>query len=498
MIEVSTYISSGVNSTSKDLPLEIAQDVARAITTEYPKARVLVVGSNARDSLRDTPSNDIELEVHGLENNQLSELLETNYPNIIECGKSFPIFKINIAPGKNIDIALPGTEQSTGPKHTDFDTTVNPHMDLEVAAARRDFTINAIMQDALTGEVIDPFGGVSDLESKTLRITDPERFSEDPLRVLRSAQFVARLGFEIESESFEIMQKMVHHGALDHLTPARITHEIEKLLLKSESPSIGLEILKDLGVTERYFPELHALSGIEQDATWHPEGDVWIHTMMVVDEAAKLVRRTEEKFSETEKLQVIMGALCHDFGKVPTTEFKDGRWRAHGHEAAGEEPTREFLKRFEFSKELEESVVCSVVNHLRPASLHSELERNKIDDNQYRKAVAKLIRKTHPINWKVLLAVAEADLAGRTTEDRYTRSSSTARAFKEAVALGGLDVKPPEKLVTGKELIDLGFKPGPKMGDIQRTIERFRDMGQLSSKADALSWIKFNRESLES
>ena len=170
-----------------------------------------------------------------------------------------------------------------------------------------------------------------------LRVVDPRTFGDDSLRVLRAIQFAARFEARLEPETFAICRAI----PLDDLPAERIWGEVEKLLLQAERPSLGLQLALDLGIVERLWPELHALVGCEQDPEWHPEGDVWVHTLMVVDGA----RTRLEGLDRGRALTVMLGAVTHDFGKPATTAFIDGHIRSRGHEAAGVAPATAFLDR---------------------------------------------------------------------------------------------------------------------------------------------------------
>ena len=188
-------------------------------------------------------------------------------------------------------------------------------MTVEEAAARRDFTINAILQDPLTGEIIDPFQGRVDLKAKTLRAVSPETFPEDSLRVLRAAQFAARFKFQIDPETVDLCRMI----DLTDLPSERIWGEMEKLLLRAPRPSIGLKWLHELHVIAQLFPEINALIDVPQDPDWHPEGDVFIHTLLTVDRARELIN----DLPYPKKVTVMLAALAHDF---PAVFLRGGLW----------------------------------------------------------------------------------------------------------------------------------------------------------------------------
>src|SRR6185503_78226 len=216
-----------------------------------------------------------------------------------------------------IDVALPRRESKKGRGHKGFEVRGDPSMSIPDAARRRDFTINAIAWDPLSDEYEDPFDGRADLERRLLRAVDPRTFADDSLRVLRALQFAARFDFTLEEATAALCRNL----PLDDLPAERIWGEIEKLLLQAERPSIGFQLALDLGVIERVVPELLPLVGCEQEPEWHPEGDVWTHTLMVIDKAREL----NGDLDRPRRVTIMLGAVCHDLGKPPTTAFLDGR-----------------------------------------------------------------------------------------------------------------------------------------------------------------------------
>ena len=251
--------------------------------------RALLVGGSVRDLMWGEPPKDVDVEVFGLAPDKLEALVRQLFSRVDVVGASFGILKVFLDEGHELDVGLPRKESKTGKGHRGFVIESDPALTLREAARRRDFTINAIALDPLTGALHDPFDGATDLERKVLRVVDEKTFSEDPLRVYRGVQLAARLQFSIDGRTLSLMKTMVHHGALDELTKERVTDEWKKLLVKAEKPSIGLKLMLELGMIERYYPELAALMNTPQEPEWHPEGDVWIHTNMVIDQAAKLL-----------------------------------------------------------------------------------------------------------------------------------------------------------------------------------------------------------------
>ena len=355
------------------------QTIQEGIRLIAERAEAYLVGGYVRDAILGIESDDADLEVYHLPVEALQSLLEELFPGRVHLvGRQFGVFHIPCSNG-TLDVALPRRESKTAPGHRGFEVTGDPEMTIEDAARRRDFTINAILQHPLTGELIDPYQGKQDLELRRLRVVNKETFVEDPLRLYRAAQFVARFGLDVEGETLELLKTMNANGSLDELPPERITDELKKLLL-ADKPSTGFELLRSIGVIERYYPELAKLKDTPQEPEWHPEGDVWIHTMMVVDQAALIA--TREKMNEQERLLCVLGSLCHDLGKALTTAplEKDGviRMRSLGHEKAGIEPTSELLSRLTFGQDV--NLFCEHVAHyhLQPTALYREFEKKHL------------------------------------------------------------------------------------------------------------------------
>lgn len=248
---------------------EIARDAARL------GGRAVIVGGWVRDRLLGRASKDIDLEVFGVQADQLRALL-LRFGPVNAVGESFTVYKVG-----GIDVSLPRRDSKTGSGHRGFTVEGDPTMSIADAARRRDFTINAIAFDPLTDEYIDPFNGREDLRTRTLRAVDPRTFGEDSLRVLRAVQFAARFECTLEPGTRALCARI----PLDDLPAERIWGEIEKLLLQPPRPSVGFTLALDLGVIRALFPELDALVGCPQEPEWHPEGDVWVHTLQVVDQA---------------------------------------------------------------------------------------------------------------------------------------------------------------------------------------------------------------------
>ena len=315
-------------------PADAAVRLAEAVRAAG--GRALVVGGWVRDRLRRVPSKDLDIEVFGLPQDRLTAVLGA-LGRVEPVGQSFPVYKLTGFSDGDVDVALPRRESKRGRGHKGFEVQGDPDMSIVEAARRRDFTINAIAWDPLTDVYEDPFDGRGDLARGVLRAVDPATFGDDSLRVLRAVQFAARFEFRLDEPTAALCRAI----PLDDLPAERVWGEIEKLLLHALRPSIGLALALDLGVVPRLLPELLPLSGCQQEPEWHPEGDVWTHTLLVVDQAVG----QSQDLDRPQRTAVMLGAVCHDLGKPATTAFIDGRIRSPDHEQAGVEPTERLLDR---------------------------------------------------------------------------------------------------------------------------------------------------------
>ena len=438
-------------------------------------AKAIVVGGSVRDHFLKLPIKDYDIEVFGLETIEALEAILSNYGSVNLVGKSFGVLKFRYE-GEEYDFSFPRREEKVGVGHKGFDVEVDGAMNFKEASLRRDFTLNAMGYDIEEALFLDPYGGRADMKNKLLRHIDEHTFVEDPLRVYRAVQFSARFGYALCDETIELCKTMVLNGMLEELAKERIYVEFKKLLLKSPKPSVGFELMRVLGVL-RYFPELKALIGVPQSVVWHPEGDVWIHTMMCVDKMVAL-------FGEDEKLNLkyIFALLCHDLGKAThTTIEEDGRIRAIGHEEAGVEPTRSFLYRITNEHDFIASILPLVEHHLKP----SQFYRGKSGDRAFRKLATK-------VNIEELVVVAKADFLGRTTKESLLGVYHAGEWMLERAKFLKVESKPLSVLVQGRDLIALGLKPSPAFKKILEELYDFQLEGKISKKEEALEYIKEN------
>ncbi|MGE0592482.1 MAG: CCA tRNA nucleotidyltransferase [Vicinamibacterales bacterium] len=443
-----------------------ALQLARAVATRVHQAggRALIVGGWTRDWLRGQPSKDIDIEVFGIPREALAELLEP-VGQVLAVGQSFPVYKVVSASGADrveLDVALPRRESKQGRGHRGFAVEGDPSMTIAEAARRRDFTINAVSWDPLTGEVLDPFNGRADLDAGCLRAVDSRTFADDSLRVLRAVQFAARFGFTLEPATAALCRSL----PLDDLPAERVWGEFEKLL-GATRPSIGFSLALDLGVVDQLLPELRPLVDCEQEPEWHPEGDVWVHTLLVIDRARGLVG----SLPRPRRLAVLLGALCHDLGKPATTAVIDGRIRSLNHEEAGVAPTHALLDRLNVHTvegyDLRGQVVGLVAQHLKPGMFH---KAGGVGDGAFRR----LARK---VDLELLALVAQADCEGRTG----TFDCSAMKWFLERARALGVEHAAPPPLLLGRHVVALGVPPGPAVGRILAAVYEQQLDGAVTS-----------------
>lgn len=425
--------------------------------------RVYVVGGAVRDALMGVPASDLDLEVFGLQPQVVRALLERSF-EIDVVGAAFGVIKIK---HHRLDISLPRRESKAGLGHKAFDVLSDPFMSVEEGASRRDFTINAILLDASTGELVDSYHGARDLQQRVLRHTSA-KFSEDPLRVLRAMQFAARFDFSVAPETVEICRAIEP----EDLPRERVFEEWRKLIVRGRRPSSGLTFLRDCGWV-KYYPELQALIGCPQDPNWHPEGDVWTHTLHCMDAFA-----AERTGDEREDLTVGLGVLCHDLGKPATTELIEGRLRSYGHEQAGEAPTRSFLARLTNEIDLIEAVVPLVLHHMRPA----ELYEGGASDNAVRRLAARVRRIDR------LVRVASADRQGR--PPLVIGEFRAGQWLLERATAEQIQSSAPKPIVLGRHLIELGLSPGPEFKPLLDSCYEAQLDGRITNLDEGLEFVR--------
>ena len=439
----------------------MARMIAEKVASEG--GRAFYVGGLVRDHILGRENKDVDIEIHGITPEKLEEILET-FGEVTKTGMSFGVFGLK---KYEIDIAMPRKEKAVGRGHRDFEIDVDPFIGYEKAALRRDFTMNAMMEDVLTGEILDFFGGREDMKKHLIRHVNDVTYQEDALRVLRAAQFAARFQFEIADETRELSRTM----SLTDLAPERIFGELHKALLKAREPSIFFEEMRHMGHLSLWFPELEALIGVPQSPVHHPEGDVWTHTMMVLDAAAEL--RSEASYPEG----FMMSALTHDFGKAVSTAAEGQKISAIGHEKTGVELTRQFLRRISNESKMERYVLNMVELHMKPNMLASDRAGQKSTSKMFDQSVC-------PGD---LLLLAKADHLGKGNAEDY----SPTEAFLQD-RLSYFEELMSRPFVQGRDLVEAGIQPGPDFSEALAYSHKMRLAGvqKKEALAQTLSYIR--------
>lgn len=425
--------------------LEIARQVA-----EHSGA-AFFVGGYVRDRLLGIENKDIDMEIHGIEPRELCEILD-GIGQRIEIGESFGIYSLK---GTHIDVALPRKEKCIGGGHRDIEVAVDPYVGTYSAARRRDFTVNALMQNVLTGEVVDHFGGMEDLKNGVLRHVSDETFAQDPLRVLRAAQFAARLEFTVAEETKQLCSGI----DLGALSKERVEGELKKALLQARRPSVFFEVLKSIGALGVWFPEVEALIGVAQNTKYHQEGDVWTHTMMVLDAAAGYRSEAQDPYG------LMLAALVHDLGKAVCMQVADGVVHAHGHDEAGVPLARQFMKRLTNEKALTAYVCSQVRQHMKP--------NDSVRHDSSIKSTNKMFDECKAKEDLILLALSDGKgkiptLTPQEEQENREFLSARLEVYREYMA---------RPHVTGEDLIEKGLTPDENFSDILAFAHKLRLAG---------------------
>lgn len=504
---------------------------------------------------------DFDLEVYGISPETLQHVLEVKFGKIDAVGKAFGVLKVNISDSDEpTDVSIPRRDSKSGNGHKGFEIKGDPSMSVSEAAARRDLTMNALAYDPLTDTLYDAYAGVEDIKRGIIEITDEKDFQDDPLRVLRVMQFAARFGFAVSEKTKALCRSIVERGELDPISKEesarkeqdeyllsdekpisgddiaesgeglyvyrkykgisfralekketesregipieRITEELKKMLIKGVKPSIGLEFARETGITERYWPELHALIGVPQEREWHPEGDVWAHTLQVVDAAADIARC--ECLSEQDRLTLILSALCHDLGKATTTVNSDGRWKAHGHEIVGVEPANSLLGRLGFPDKNKKQVAVLVPEHMNIKVFYDQEASGKKMDRALNRLAFRLSKGDATL--AILSMLVEADQRGRNGEGTEPLHADQVAGLKEwqswlsekakTLKIGSSS---PEPLISGKDIIaHLSIKKGDVwFGAVLGAIYQDQLDGIVVTVGEAIARISIYKEQLE-
>lgn len=412
---------------------------------------------------------DIDIEVHGISMSDLEIILKQFGPiNLV--GKVFGVLRIASI---DIDWSLPRID-SSGRKPK---VEINENIDLKTALRRRDLTMNAMAINILSGQLIDPFGGIQDIKARVLRTPDINFFKEDPLRFYRIMQFIGRFNMHPDLELNNICSSM----DIKTISKERIEMEFEKLLLLSRRPSLGIRWIHEIERIKEILPELADTIGILQESAWHPEGDVFEHSMQALDASAQL-----SYDSEYEKLVCMYAALCHDLGKVTTTKLINGKLRSFGHDMAGVPLTKSLLNRITLKKELIKSVCALVETHMQPLMF----EKNNAGLVAYKKLAVKL--EQAKVNILMLSKVALADRRGRNGcggHEPLKTDIPQLDLFIEKAKHAGVLLKPIEPLLKGSDIADL-IKPGPLMGEYLKAAYDYQIKKNINNKEILKDYVK--------
>lgn len=432
--------------------------------------RPLLVGGCVRDAILapGTKPKDVDIEVYGAHNIDaiLTSLSRVGVVN--EVGRAFSVLKVTVE-GEEFDISLPRRDSKVGEGHRGFEVTADPDIDETEASGRRDFTINSLMYDPLTQEVIDCWGGLADLESRTLRHTT-EAFSEDPLRVLRGVQFAARFGFRFAPETALVCQELAE-GYSD-LPPERVWGELEKLGTKGRHLSLALEELRATG-WDRHLPQLTALYCVPQEPRWHPEGGAWEHTKLAAEAGARVADAAG--LQGEDRVVIVMASLLHDVGKATHTQIHpDGRVTSHGHDSAGVEPARELMESIGCPRSIQDRVLPLIKEHMCSTGSAPTPA-----------AVRRLARRLAPVTLQEWALVTQADHQGRGNPE----APSPAHSWLQMAQVLQVERLPAKPLLTGDHLIAAGMRPGPGFKPILAAAVEAQDGGEFGDQAGALAWF---------
>ena len=422
--------------------------------------RAVLVGGWVRDHLLDLESKDFDVEVYGIEPARLRSVLEP-IGRVNTVGEHFSVYKLvpSHPPASSdlqstdddssarerieIDVSLPRRESKSGQGHRGFVIEGDPSMTFAEAARRRDFTINAIIYDPLTGDTIDPYGGANDLRRRILKTVAADTFIEDSLRVLRAVQLAARFELTVEPSTVELCRSI----DLTDLPRERIWGEIEKLLTLAEKPSIGLDVALELRVLDQLFPELRQLVG----RSLNGDEDAFEHTKRSLDKAARLT----VDLSKPKRVAVMLAALAHELGQAHSILNTLGVYSVYGYDARS-------------------TVMALVQEHRKPGEFYAR--RETVTDGDFRRLAQK-------VDMDLLTRLAKSCALAREPEQPSTAEDW----FLERSKALGVEHGPPAPLLQGRHLLEAGYEPGPQMGKLLRSVYELQLDGEVSTTEEALA-----------
>jgi tRNA nucleotidyltransferase (CCA-adding enzyme) len=446
-----------------NLPMELIKILS---SLEEVGAHTLLVGGCVRDSLLGKEPKDFDVEVYGMTPEEIAAVVAP-FGAVNLVGRQFGIVKLRTAT-EEYDFSVPRRENKIGKGHKGFSVAVDPSMTPYEAALRRDFTMNSLAMNPFTGEIFDFFGGVVDVTNRTLRMTS-EAYEEDPLRVLRGMQFAGRFGLTADAETLKVSSRMWSH--IGEIAAERVWVEWEKWAEKSVKPSAGLRFLQGCGALHE---SLDNLIGCEQDPIWHPEGDVWEHTLQVVDKAAEIADR--EGLSKLERKILVFAALCHDLGKPATKILKEGRIRNPGHQNFLP-PSEAFLASVSMPAELVKAVLALVPEHF--------VHLGEVNQNVVRRLANRL--ESGKVSVWLLTLLIEADHTGRgpVARERSPKLDLLVEFSKQL----DLMKNAPKPLLLGRHLIEFGMKPGLEFKAILASAFEAQLNGEFTDLESARKWL---------
>jgi len=413
--------------------------------------RALFVGGVVRDRLLGRKPKDIDVEVYGLSLEQLEQILGEQ-GKVILVGRQFGVLRL-----MELDVDWSVPRRDSRGRHPVVE--IDPSMSPKEASRRRDLTMNAMLQDVITDELIDPWGGQKDMDERTLRTPDTKLFVEDPLRFYRVMQFAARFEMVPSKELNEVCAQM----DISHVSVERVEEEFAKLFLEAARPSLGLRWLEKVGRLVELFPELTIMKGTPQEPDWHPEGDVWRHTLQVVDAAAALRTGNRER-----DLMLMWAALLHDIGKPATTTERAGRIRTPEHDREGETLARSVLERVVKKQSVIKGTVKLVAQHMKPLQFY----QNKSSEKAFKRLAVKLAPEA---DLELLAALALADCRGVNPQGEIPLEieSRMVNWFLEMARDSRVNKKPEKPVLTGRHLKGI-IEPGPGMGEVLEAAYRIQ------------------------
>jgi tRNA nucleotidyltransferase (CCA-adding enzyme) len=456
------------------LPPELDRIVRALHAAGY---RALIAGGAVRDDLLGIIPKDFDIEVYGISFEALAKFLE-GHGRIDLVGEAFGVIKLTESGGRVYDFSLPRRDSKIGRAHRDFLASFDPGITPQEASGRRDFTINAMAFDPVSSKVLDFFGGHEDLRNRILRATS-SAFREDPLRVLRGMQFVCRFDLTVDPATADECRAIANEYS--SIARERVAEEFMKWAEKSAYPGRISDYLATTGWII-HFPEIANLIGVPQDPEWHPEGDAGVHTMHVVNAAARIANR--DVLTGDERAVLLFSALTHDFAKASTTALRERkgrmRWTAYGHEADGGPIARAFLERIGIKPAVIDQVVPLVENHLAHSSLRDDVTP---------RSVRRLALRLAPANITQLLRLIEADHSGR--PPLAGELPEVAIRIREMADAQAVATKPLQPLILGRHVLPyFDNRSGPHIGEITRAAYEAQTDGAFSTEEEGIRWLK--------